>query len=259
MMLLPWFMRLPACMAALASCWLIAGAGEAHAQTCVDSDGDGYVYCTGCSLPVGKACGECSSNPGIHPGAPDPYCDFVDQDCDGYDGPRPTGHVSGLQVLANKSDLLWDAFPGASVYEIARGNLNALRSTVGNFASSLLNCIENRSVDTLATDAGTPSSGSGIYYLVRYQDACNNRSTYDSGSPSQIGSRDAEIDGTILDSCTASTLCVGENPATDRCETDLDCVFPDFCDLSYCIPFSCYCAGQGWRCIHAPCYGLCHQ
>ena len=44
-----------------------------------------------------------------------------------------------------------------------------------------------------ASDSEVPSAGAGLFYLVRPANACSGNGTYDEGSASQQGSRDAEI------------------------------------------------------------------
>jgi hypothetical protein len=66
----------------LALALLPAAPGEA--ADCVDGDGDGYVVCGGCTVPVGKICGDCNDgDSAINPGAVERCDDAIDSDCDG--------------------------------------------------------------------------------------------------------------------------------------------------------------------------------
>jgi hypothetical protein len=67
-----------------------------------------------------------------------------------------------------------------------------LHASGGDFTASLLECLEGLSTDTSSTSGGPPPAGDGFYYLVRTV-GCGQSGTYDSGSASQQGSRDAEI------------------------------------------------------------------
>ncbi len=61
----------------------ISSAPPVFAADCVDSDGDGYVTCDGCTAPGGTQCGDCNEgDANIHPGVAD-LCDGINNDCDG--------------------------------------------------------------------------------------------------------------------------------------------------------------------------------
>ena len=90
-----------------------------------------------------------------------------------------------------KSRLWWGSIPGATSYDVVRGSLGQLRATGGDFASSLVTqlCVANNQTATFWVHTETPAAGDGVWYLVRGAPT----GTYDSGSASQSGSRDAEI------------------------------------------------------------------
>jgi len=67
-----------------------------------------------------------------------------------------------------------------------------LRSSGGDFISSLLGCLEDDSLDAETTDSTLPSIVDGFYYLARVNAACQS-GTYNSGHPRQQGDRDPEI------------------------------------------------------------------
>lgn len=97
----------------------------------VDDDGDGFTE-TG---------GDCNDNDAaIHPGAPDPPGDGIDQDCDGFDGSEPVAEVvvepATLDLLAGESRQLkaWAVFADGTA-QIATGlatwqSLNGTTATV---------------------------------------------------------------------------------------------------------------------------------
>jgi spore coat protein A len=101
------------------------------------------------------------------------------------------GLLPNLNLRVEKTRLWWAYLPGASSYDVVRGSLNELRSSAGNFASPLVTelCLANNSVETYRLHTETPAAGQGVWYLIRAQAG----GTYDSGAPSQSGSRDGEI------------------------------------------------------------------
>jgi hypothetical protein len=136
---------------------------------------------------------DCNDNdPLAFPGAAE-RCNGADDNCDGVadNGAGPPPATRGL-ASSSKADLVWTATPGGSAYDVVKGDLPALRSSGGDFTSSLLSCVENNSPDTSSTDPASPSIGGAYYYLVRTF-GCAQNGTYDEGQPSQQGSRDGEI------------------------------------------------------------------
>lgn len=115
-------------------------------------------------------------------------------------GPCPctASTPSGIPALtfgapvSGTAPLVWSAVSGATGYDLARGSLSALRASQGNFAVSLSDCLETALNANTYADTDTPSAGNGFWYLVRPV-SCGGHGTYDSGAPSQVGSRDAEI------------------------------------------------------------------
>jgi cysteine-rich repeat protein len=102
-----------------------------------------------------------------------------------------SGLQSVLDLRVEKTRLWWANPAGATSYDVVRGNLDQLRSTAGDFASSLVTqlCLANNRADAYWLHAETPAVGQGVWYLVRAQPG----GTYDSGAASQSGSRDGEI------------------------------------------------------------------
>ena len=80
---------------------------------------------------------------------------------------------------------------------MVRGDLAALRSSGGNFTTSSITCVADNQAATAVAVTDAVPVGAGNFYLVRGVNACA-AGTYDSGAPSQIGSRDAEIAAAAL-------------------------------------------------------------
>jgi cysteine-rich repeat protein len=88
--------------------------------------------------------------------------------------------------------LWWGTVGGATGYDVVRGSLSRLRATSGDFADPTVTeaCLANDQAATFWAHTEAPAPGEGVWYLVRSHPG----GTYDSGEPSQVGSRDAEID-----------------------------------------------------------------
>jgi hypothetical protein len=98
--------------------------------------------------------------------------------------------VSNLRFLT-KDAITWDALNGAQDYDLQKGNLALLRSSSGNFTTSILGCAENDGTDTRSYVPGVPAGG--LYFVVRGVTFACGSGTYDEPAGSQIGGRDAEI------------------------------------------------------------------
>jgi uncharacterized membrane protein len=106
----------------------------------------------------------------------------------------PTGipTVTAGKPSAGIAQVDWSAIDGATGYDLARGSLAILRSTQGDFSTGTTDCLENDLTATSRDDADTPDAGDGFWYLVRAVN-CGGAATFDSGAPSQVGSRDFGI------------------------------------------------------------------
>jgi len=188
--------------------------GALEACNGLDDDCDGIVDTGGdADLDGYDACRDCDdANPVSFPGAPE-ICDGLDNDCDtvadnaleicdGLDNDC-NGTIDDVAVpvsppavvelrFQNRSDLTWPRSSDQRAFDVVRGSLATLRSSAGDFTSSLEACIENESSDSASGDTGVPGSAVNWYYVVRAV-GCGLNGSYDEGSPAQQGSRDAEI------------------------------------------------------------------
>jgi hypothetical protein len=170
-----------------------------------DSDRDGYgdpgsplEVCTGYQpagyVADGSDCNDASTF--IHPGATE-VCDGLDNNCDGsvdnVAAPASTPMLEVGRTGPATAQLTWSYGTGdQTFYDVVRGDLLVLASSGGSFAAATTDCLGSHLISLLASDSAVPASGSGSWYLVRAVN-CGGRGTYDSGAPSQVGSRDPGI------------------------------------------------------------------
>lgn len=102
--------------------------------------------------------------------------------------------MSGLET-----NVSWLEIPGAPRYDLIRGSLGPLKAGAGDFTSATQACLANDTASRSMTDADLPAPGEGWWYLMR-ADGCTGGSTYETGTPSQVGLRDPEI-GFAADRC----------------------------------------------------------
>ena len=102
-------------------------------------------------------------------------------------------------VLETTTTLSWSA-GGVGLFDVVRGDLGVLRSTGGDFTQAL-NAIAPASDVCMVNDGpalttndtkADPPSGRGYIYVLRPVAGCGEGGTYDSGGPTQVGSRDAD-------------------------------------------------------------------
>jgi hypothetical protein len=169
-----------------------------------DADGDGYgeagvpaPSCDG-SIAAGFVVNESDCNDGSassHPGGTE-VCDGRDNDCNGAldDGIAPPASFASASLAKSgpSTAISWAAVPGATAYDVVEGDLAILASSGGDFTASVTGCLANDVVATSADAGAAPAPGSGTWLLVRATN-CGGVGTFDEGSASQQGSRDAEI------------------------------------------------------------------
>jgi N-acetylneuraminic acid mutarotase len=130
------------------------------------------------------------------PGAPtSEVCNGIDDDCNGIvdDAPAPTG-VPNLTVsqVGTDASMSWSTVSNTTGYDVLRGDLQSLLGSGGDFTTAIRACLANDSTATSMAATDTPPAGGGSFYLVRGIN-CGGNGTYDSGSSSQVGSRDSGI------------------------------------------------------------------
>ena len=87
----------------------------------------------------------------------------------------------------------WTRWDGdQTVFDVVRGDLVGLVGSGGDFAPATETCLANDATAPPVDDGDVPASGQGFWYLLRSVN-CGTNATYDTGEPSQIGLRDAEI------------------------------------------------------------------
>lgn len=110
--------------------------------------------------------------------------------------PPPSSPVGSplLTVVQSGSTttLAWSGISGATGFDVLRGDLDILRATTGSFQLSTQQCLANNTIDATLSSPATPPAGAGYWYLVRGVN-CAGVGTFDSGSPSQYGTRDDGI------------------------------------------------------------------
>ncbi len=109
--------------------------------------------------------------------------------------PAPAGVPQlTLHGVSEGTRLDWTALPGATAYDVVRGDLGTLALSGGDFGSAVTGCDARRIAASTLLTTLTPSPAGGFFYLVRGAN-CGAAGTFDSGGPGQAGSRDGEIAG----------------------------------------------------------------
>ncbi|HKQ98073.1 MAG TPA: MopE-related protein [Candidatus Polarisedimenticolia bacterium] len=187
--------------------WL-PSVGKAFVWGGLDSGelGDGGLYLVSsqcgvgaCSRSGGTFCGAGSIEYACIPGTPvTEACNAIDDDCDGpIDEGVPPVSLPGPDLTVSASganaSIAWTPAPNGQAGDLVTGSLSLLRSAAGNYASATTGCLANDVFPRSAIDANTPPVGDGFFYVARDVNSCSGPGTYDEGSASQVGSRDAGI------------------------------------------------------------------
>jgi hypothetical protein len=113
----------------------------------------------------------------------------------------PGGVASSLDLRLEfdgfATTLVLNGGDAAATYDIVRGGLSALRSSGGNFTTSMQTCLADDHGETSAVDLDPVGVSDGFWYLVRGTGCCGSW-PYDAPDTAQVGSRDAEIEASPL-------------------------------------------------------------
>jgi N-acetylneuraminic acid mutarotase len=243
-----------------------------------DADGDGAgdaaAVASSCDgvAPAGYVAdhGDCNDAvAAIHPGVVE-VCNGVDDDCNGSmdDAARPAP-LASLTLRSDAPVVDWSPVATAQSYDVVYGDIATLRGSGGDFTAATAGCIAAGTTSTTSTFITAPAVGQALWIVAR-GDNCAGPGTYDSGAPSQIGSRDAGIDASPL-SCGFQAVC-GDGVCSPtegcsdcpsdcgacQCATDSDCQPASCCNPTSCIPIwepqSCdtpTCGDGCWICLTA--------
>ena len=107
-------------------------------------------------------------------------------------GPGATGGLA----FADVSNLSWSSTPAASGYDVIRGTMSVLKSV--GFSSAVDECVSDDGASTSISESHVPLAGEVDWYLIRAVNACG-LGTYEDGSPSTVGPRDAAITASPYD------------------------------------------------------------
>jgi hypothetical protein len=100
---------------------------------------------------------------------------------------------AGSPSLTVDGDVVsWSVIATAGAYDLVRGDVTTLRATGGDFSAATQECLANDAPTTSFVYSPDPSPGEAFWFLARPVN-CAGPGSYDTGAPSQAGSRDAEI------------------------------------------------------------------
>lgn len=95
--------------------------------------------------------------------------------------------------------LEWDPVPDATGWDVVVGDMGPLLASAGDFTDSVEACIAENHTSNGLHFPESPPAGNAFWFLVRAVN-CGGSGTYDSAGSMQLGSRDDEIN-TSLVSC----------------------------------------------------------
>ena len=97
--------------------------------------------------------------------------------------------VSALAIGSDKSTLSWDHDLKATAYDVVKGDLMALEASDGDFAGSMLGCLDSV-IEPQTSDPAMPGPGQAYFYLVRGVTCLPETGTYDTTGPGLAAPRD---------------------------------------------------------------------
>jgi hypothetical protein len=160
-------------------------------------------YDTTCGVGACASTGQAECNSGVLTnscvaGTPTTEtCNGIDDNCDGIidNAAIPTGtpSVTLARISGSAATLSWTPVSGATGYDVTRGSLVTLRSSLGNFTTATTNCLGNDLAGTSVNDLQGLPTGQGYWYVLRAVSCGGGASYNDSGPPDQVGPRDAGI------------------------------------------------------------------
>jgi len=148
------------------------------------------------------------------------------------------GVVTGLRVDPDHRTIQWQPYPGATEYDVIKGDLDALSAPSG------LGCLQENTPEAWTQDDERPAAGRGFYYFVRATNCMTQEGTYDTLGPGQVFPRDAALLGNP-DGCgcdlaqdgDADAICDSLDPCPDDAANDVDndlwCAGEDNCPTSF--------------------------
>ena len=86
--------------------------------------------------------------------------------------------------------LSW-SLPSAVTFDVLSGSLNTLKSSRGDFSSAVTSCLVHDDTTQTTLFGSVPPVGEGFFFLARGANCGGG--TWDTGAPSQVGSRDPGI------------------------------------------------------------------
>jgi len=95
-------------------------------------------------------------------------------------------------VNVGSSSVAWQGSPDSTGFDVARGDLGALRASGGNFAASTVECLANGASAFSMPYAAVPTPGHGFYFIAR-DTLGPTAQTWDEGDVAQIRSRDPSL------------------------------------------------------------------
>jgi hypothetical protein len=172
-------------------------------QNCNGINDEGYVdHQSTCGVGGCASLGVAHCDNGVVtdscvPGTPGTEtCNGIDDNCDGTvdNAAAPTGTpgVTLSRISGSAVTLSWAAVSAATGYDVTKGSLVTLRSSLGDFTTATTGCVGNNVAGPTINDLQTVAAGQGFWFVLRAVN-CGGNASYDSGSPKQVGSRDAEI------------------------------------------------------------------